>query len=117
LGDHIRATRLDRGLRLEDVANEIDVTGPMISLWEMNRSVPMVSKMPAIVRFLGYTPYRAPKLFGEWLRLVRTANGYSRQAFAQKLDINEGTVAKWERDESRATTRMVSRLRGLRVEK
>jgi transcriptional regulator with XRE-family HTH domain len=77
----------------------------------------MVSKLQAIIRFLGYTPYRVPTSFGGWIKQCRVSNGYSQEAFAQKLNINESTIAKWERDESRATTRMVSRLRGLRVEK
>src|SRR5438105_15448684 len=54
LGDHIRRGRMDRGLLIKDVAAQIGVTDAMICLWETHRAVPVVSQMPAIIRFLGF---------------------------------------------------------------
>ncbi len=96
LGDHIRKARLDRGQLQEHAAKEIGVNKTTICR-ETNRVAPTVRNGPAIVRFLGYTPYRTPGHFGDWLHMVRTAFGVSEKAGAGLLNVDETTLAKWER--------------------
>jgi len=113
LGDHIRQARLDRGLHLDDVADQIGVTGAMVSLWETNRAVPTVSKTPRIIQFLGFTPYRQHKGFGEWLKLVRTSRGYSQRKLASLFGGDQRSVREWERGIRKPTKRSILKLRAI----
>jgi transcriptional regulator with XRE-family HTH domain len=102
---------MDRGLYLEDVAAQIGVTEQMISLWETHRSAASVSKMPAIIRFLGFTPYEPPRSFGEWLKLVRFSLGYSRRRLASLIGGDQRSVIEWESGMRVPTKRSVEKLR------
>ncbi|MBK7407188.1 MAG: helix-turn-helix transcriptional regulator [Saprospirales bacterium] len=56
LGDHLRKTRLDRGLSQPDLARILRVTTDTITGWELNRHKPGVNSIRAIMEFLGNTP-------------------------------------------------------------
>jgi transcriptional regulator with XRE-family HTH domain len=111
IGDHIRKARLDRCLQLAEVAAEIGVTEAMVSLWEMNRNTPTVSKMPGIVRFLGFAPYEIPKTFGAWLLLVRTTLGYSQRKLAHLIGGDQRSIHEWECDLRQPTARSKTKLK------
>jgi transcriptional regulator with XRE-family HTH domain len=54
----------------------------------------------AIIRFLGYNPLPPPPSgMGERLVRCRTLLGLSQKAFAGRLAVDQGTLAKWERGE------------------
>ena len=107
----MRKTRMERGLHLKDVAVEIGVTGPMISMWETQRSVPSVAEMPAIIQFLGYVPYHSPASPGEWLKLVRTSLGYSERRLASLLGSDQRSIREWEAGCRIPSKRSVDKLR------
>ncbi|MCB9284588.1 MAG: helix-turn-helix transcriptional regulator [Lewinellaceae bacterium] len=52
LGDHLRKTRLDRGLSQPDVAKILHVTPDTVTGWELNRHKPSVKSARAITEFL-----------------------------------------------------------------
>jgi transcriptional regulator with XRE-family HTH domain len=63
LGDHIRKRRLDLGIFQKDVAQKIGVIAETVFRWESNESLPSVSQLPRIIRFLGYDPLQPLQLF------------------------------------------------------
>jgi transcriptional regulator with XRE-family HTH domain len=69
--------------------------------WETNRTEPEVRMIPHIIDFLGYAPYNPNWPFGERLRAVRSALGLSQEQLARRAELDESTVAKWEREEHR----------------
>ena len=83
----------------------------MVSLWEMNRNKPSVTKMPGIVRFLGFAPYRVPKTFGQWVLLVRTTLGYSQRKLAHLIRGDQKSIREWECDLRQPTRRSRRKLR------
>lgn len=56
IGEHIRKTRMDRGLTLGSVALEIGVGIPTVANWECGRYEPREKYWSKISRFLGYDP-------------------------------------------------------------
>lgn len=52
VGDHLRKTRLNRGLHQKDVAKLIGVSDETINNWENNHTSPQISKMKMIDDFL-----------------------------------------------------------------
>jgi transcriptional regulator with XRE-family HTH domain len=60
-----------------------------------------VTHLPAIVDFLGYAPWKPPEGFGAWFRQLREVLGLSRKKVASRLEIDESTVAGWERQRRR----------------
>ncbi|MCB9284582.1 MAG: helix-turn-helix transcriptional regulator [Lewinellaceae bacterium] len=62
LGDHLRKTRLDRGLSQPEVARILKVATDTITGWELNRNQPSLKHTKAITDFLGYIPFEAENL-------------------------------------------------------
>jgi len=74
------------------------VTECTVTNWELNRTEPEIRFLPAIVRFLGYTPWPAGRFFGERLLAFRRERGLSQAECAQLLGIDPGTLSAWERN-------------------
>ncbi|TNE64221.1 MAG: XRE family transcriptional regulator [Bacteroidetes bacterium] len=53
LGDHLRKTRLDRGLSQSELARLLNVTTDTITGWELNRHEPTAKLAKRISNFLG----------------------------------------------------------------
>jgi len=78
--------------------------------WERNQVQPNVSYIPRIIDFLGYALLETVRSFPEILRAYRRAAGLSQERLAKQARIDESTIAKWERGETRpmaATLRRV----------
>jgi len=100
LGDHIRKRRLDLGLLQKDVAERLGVDTASIGNWESNDVQPMVHCLPGILAFLGHNPLpEADDLIGK-LKRIRSTLGLSQEQLAQKLGIDESTIAGWERGDN-----------------
>lgn len=56
LGDHLRKTRLDRGLSQPEVARILNVATNTVAGWEMNRVRPSLKHAQGVIGFLGYIP-------------------------------------------------------------
>ena len=58
--------------------------------------------MPAVFRFLGYSPLTEAKTLGECLVRHRTELEMTQKEAARQLGIDPGTLARWERGEREA---------------
>ena len=91
---------LDLGLLQKEVAEQLGVDTASIGNWESNEVQPMVHCLPEILTFLGHNPLpEAADLIGKMKRL-RSTLGLSQEQLAQKLGIDESTIAGWERGEN-----------------
>jgi transcriptional regulator with XRE-family HTH domain len=82
------------------VAQQIGVNHATITNWETNGAQPTLKYMPTIIRFLGYNPLPPPpRSKGERLVRCRTLLGLSQKVFAGRLEVDQGTLGKWEREE------------------
>jgi DNA-binding transcriptional regulator YiaG len=100
LGDHIRKRRLDLGLLQKEVAEQLGVDTASICNWESNEVQPMVHCLPGIIAFLGHNPLpEADDLISKFKR-VRSTLGLTQEQLAQRLGIDESTIAAWEPGEN-----------------
>ena len=73
-----------------------DVSLETILHWEKNQTEPPVHFWPGIVSFLGYCPYQRAETFGDRLKLHRTHQGLSQRDLAKILDVDPGSLSRWE---------------------
>jgi transcriptional regulator with XRE-family HTH domain len=99
IGDHLRRRRLVMKLLQSEVAAQVGVDKASIANWESNRSKPSITYVPAIIRFLGYNPLPAVESLASRLVQSRTVLGISQKKAADRLGIDQGTLARWERNE------------------
>ena len=101
LGDHIRKKRLDLGLLQKDVAKIIGTSTDTICYWENNRTIPYISYIPNIIKFIGYVPFETS---GDTLReriiTSRKLLGLSQRKFARLIGIDPSTLGRWEQGKS-----------------
>ena len=91
---------MDLGLLQKEVAEQLGVDTASIGNWESNEVQPMVHCLPGIIAFLGHNPLpEADDLISKFKR-VRCTLGLTQEQLAQKLDIDESTIAGWERGEN-----------------
>lgn len=112
IGDHLRARRLDLGLLQRDVANRLGVAVENVRNWEWNKTKPEVRFLPAIHAFLGYDPVSPATSFAQVLRARRRALGFSQRRLAKEAGLDQSTIAKWERGDSRPSGSAARRLFG-----
>jgi len=99
IGDHIRNQRLRRKMLQREVAEQIGVEKTSVFNWEGNRTIPELRYLPAIISFLGYNPLPAAEGWGERLVRRRTTLGLTQKEVARQLNVDQGTLARWERGE------------------
>jgi DNA-binding transcriptional regulator YiaG len=100
LGDHLRKRRLDLGLLQKEVAEQLRVDTASIGNWESDETQPMVHCLPGIIAFLAHNPLpEAADLIGK-MKWLRSTLGLSQEQLAQKLGIDESTIAGWERGDN-----------------
>jgi len=100
LGDYIRKKRLDLGLLQKEVAEQLGVDTASVGNWESNEVQPMVHCLPGIIAFLGHNPLpETDEVIGKLKRLRRT-HGLTQEQLAERLGIDESTIAGWERGET-----------------
>ena len=99
VGDHIRKRRLGLKQLQKDVAEQLGVDKTSVFNWEANASSPEVRYMPAIIAFLGYNALPVANTLAEQLVRQRTSLGLSQKESAERLGVDPGTLAKWERGE------------------
>jgi len=100
LGDHLRKKRLDLKLRQIDVAATLEVDEMTICNWEKGTTTPRLYLMPKIIDFLGYNPLEFKvSTFGQKIKKYRVERGLSLRKLAKIVDVDPGTLARWERGE------------------
>lgn len=116
IGDHIRLRRLGLKLVQRDVAGRIGVDKASIVNWESNIRQPTLEYMPAIIEFLGFNPLPPAKNVAERLVRNRTTLGLSQKQAAEKIGVDPGTLARWERGEREPTGEIAVRAELLLVD-
>jgi len=76
--------------------------------WENNWVSPAVKFIPAIIAFLGYNPLPPPVALPERLVWFRRCKGWTQEAFAKVLGVDQTTLARWERGERSPTGKYCS---------
>jgi transcriptional regulator with XRE-family HTH domain len=104
LGDHIRKRRIELRLFQREVADLVGADPGSVNAWERNYRRPALRRLPAIAAFLGCelggaVPKDAP--LGLRVASKRRRLGLSQKALARSLGLDEATVRRWERGESR----------------
>jgi DNA-binding transcriptional regulator YiaG len=99
VGDHLRVHRVSLGLLQRQTAVRIGVNKATIANWESNRSKPAITSMPAIIRLLGYVPLSMPHSISDRLVHSRTLIGLSQGEAAERIGVDQCTLARWERGE------------------
>jgi DNA-binding transcriptional regulator YiaG len=110
IGDHIRAKRLDLGLRQADVAPRLGVDVFTLINWERSKTEPVVHHCAAIIAFLGYCPYQRAETLGDQLRLYRVPRALLLREMAEILGVDVGSISRWESSQRRPTTQMQRRI-------
>lgn len=105
LGEHLRKRRYELGLLQKDVARQMGVNQWTLIGWEQDRTVPSVRMLPKIIAFLGYDPFPQPATLGERIIAKRRALGIARKSLARELQVDEGSLRKWEHDAATLTDR------------
>jgi len=111
MGDHIKKRRLQLGMGATQLAALLKVSKDTVYNWEKSRRVPMVHLIPKITQFLGYTPpLFNGQTIGQKIVAYRHVRGMSQRALALTLNVDPGTLGRWERDESSPTGELKLRL-------
>jgi DNA-binding transcriptional regulator YiaG len=100
VGDHLRKRRLDLGLLQREVAAHVGVRVDTIRNWEVGRNTPAQWQWPAVVRFLGYVPFRTDGDLPVKLKAYRRIQGLSQTRLAGMIGVDPSTVWHWERGDS-----------------
>ena len=111
IADHLRKRRLDLKLSQAAVSRIIGVTEDTITYWENGRTVPQISVVPAVIRFLGYNPYEVDtSTLGGKVKQYRLMKGLSLKNFAKLVHVDPSTVKTWEDNEFTPETENYRRL-------
>lgn len=111
IGEHLRRRRMDLGLYQAQVARQLQVTEDCITYWENGRNQPRLCQYPAIIAFLGYYPFdHETESLGGKIRRYKYEHGLSNEKFAKLLGVDEGTVARWEKDERLPLARSMKKI-------
>lgn len=111
LGDHLKKKRLDLKLFQSDVAQKLGVDEASIHNWERNLTAPSIALMPRVLKFLGYIPFEIPMgSLGQKIKVYRQVLGLTQKALAKRLNIDPGTLSRWEKGKGRTTKEFLQTL-------
>ncbi len=110
LGEHLRKRRIELGLLQRHVAKSVGVAVNTLMTWERDRAEPEPRYWSKIISFLGYDPNPAPETLGEHLQARYRALGLPRKEVAARLQMDEGTLKKYETGASRPTSNRTRRV-------
>lgn len=97
IGDYIRTKRLDSGLFLREVAEQLQVSKETLNDWELHKAKPLIQQYPAIIQFLGRDPLFTDKdSLGEQLKHHRRKHGITRKDVADILGVCTQTLGRLE---------------------
>lgn len=100
LDDHVRARRIDLGLRQRDVADRRRAEKDTVRNWEVGRTAPGLRFLPPIISFLGYNPLQEAKTRGTGQtseappRMVKARVGSSGQLHTVKRLFHAATGSR-----------------------
>ncbi|TAJ54775.1 MAG: transcriptional regulator [Chitinophagaceae bacterium] len=99
IGDHLKKRRMDLHMSQATAARTLNVSEDCLCYWENGRNNPQISQYPAIIAFLGYYPFdHETETFGGKIKRYKYEHGLSNEKLAKLLNVDESTVANWERN-------------------
>jgi DNA-binding XRE family transcriptional regulator len=102
---------MDLGLYQADITRMLGVTKDCVGYWERGLTDPHIKYYPAIIAFLGYYPFEhETDSFGGKITKYKHEHGYSNKRLAKLLGVDEGTVAKWGRNDCVPLARSMERV-------
>lgn len=82
--------------------------------WERGIGVPPICQMPRIIEFRGFDPEPQPETSAERLTYARRRLGLAQEDLAKILDVDPGTILRWEKGDCVPAAKKLARVRGLR---
>jgi transcriptional regulator with XRE-family HTH domain len=110
VGDHIRKRRLDLKLTQKEVGTVLGVDESTVWNWESSKAEPLTKHLPAIICFLGYSPFNGTgQSLGERLRDYRRKTGLTQKKLAREIGIDPSTLSRLEENCSRCFKKVVKK--------
>lgn len=114
VGEKLRRHREGRGLSLPEVARIMDVDPATVRKWETQPDARQNHiSIPAIIRFLGYSPMPAPQSPAEEARQLRYILGLTIEQLGKKLGVYRDKIWRWEVGKSSVSEGILEKLRTL----
>jgi transcriptional regulator with XRE-family HTH domain len=105
---------MDLKLTQRELSGRLGVSKDTIRFWENSLAEPSLAKIPKIIEFLGYDPFeKETESLGARVRGYRRAHGLSQKKLAERLGIDNKTLAGWERGKRITANRIVANLLNL----
>ncbi len=101
LGVFLVTRRTQLELTDAQTAGKLGVSIATYRRWETDQACPKIVGMPALVQFLGFSPYEPSLPLRDKLVLWRGLNGITQEQFAEMMQVDQSTLAKWERGDCR----------------
>lgn len=77
---------------------------------------PSLIQIPKIIEFLGYDPYKKEsEKLGDQIREYRRIQGLSQKKFAEQLQVDQTTLAGWERGEHQPTKKLLDKIKSVLI--
>jgi DNA-binding XRE family transcriptional regulator len=83
-----------------EVAKRFGVHTQSIQNWELGKGVPSIRILPKLIEFLGGDPIPEPTGLHYRIAYARRRLGLTQEDLASVLDVNPGTVGRWEKGET-----------------
>jgi len=97
IGLYIKHRRLELHHLQRTVAENLRVHIESLKNRERGVGLPSIRQMPRIIEFLGYDPELQPKTLAKRLAYARRRLGLTEKDLAEKLDVDPGTILRWEK--------------------
>ena len=97
----------------KDVAKRLCVHIESVKNWERGAGSPSIRQIPRIIEFLGFDPEPEPETLPERLAYTRRRLGLTQEELANILNVDPGTLYRWEKGDSAPSAEKLERLRGL----
>lgn len=94
-----------------EVAQILNTNEQNITNWETNSHEIAVDFRPRIINFIGFCPYDPAAPLIERLKTVRESFGLTQEKLAAIMNIDESTIAKWERGEHQPSRKYVQMIK------
>jgi transcriptional regulator with XRE-family HTH domain len=113
LGDHIRKRRLDVGLQLKQLAQQLGAHEQCVASWERGLREPSIRFWPKLILFLGHDPRPLPETLADRVRHRRIGLGLTIKQLASELGVDPGTLADWEGGRRQPAGKFLAKVSGL----
>lgn len=137
LGSYLQQLRQQRGVALATLARAAQVSRSTLNNWETHRTQPRIQELESLLHSLrasesetlqALSLLQAPRAqkrlqnlhtakaglplphSGDLLRMLRIRRGWTQGKAASDLGVNQSTIARWERGESRPEAELLDRI-------